>query len=191
MNNSCNCAFAKIAELLGTDALTKTAERIGFNNSGLVISNKINCSKSKLDLSGAKLLDLGWAGIGQYTTLINPCQMLTAISSIANNGIAVSPYLVSQITSPSGKVMQSGEAQQLGQYFAETVSSELNVLLRSNVKNRYGDNLFPGMEMCGKTGTAEISDNKDIKPNGLFVGYSQREDMPFSIIVIVEPIATI
>lgn len=186
LNNSCNCAFAKIAELLGNDALTKTAERIGFNNSGFVISNKINCSKSKLDLSGAKLLDLGWAGIGQYTTLINPCQMLTAISSVANNGNAVSPYLVSQISSPDGKVMLKGETQQLGQYFAETVSSELNVLLRSNVKNRYGDNLFPGMEMCGKTGTAEISDNKDTKPNGLFVGYSQREDMPFAIIVIVE-----
>ena len=137
-------------------------------------------------MSGAKLLDLGWAGIGQYTTLINPCQMLTAISSVANNGNAVSPYLVSQISSPDGKVMLKGETQQLGQYFAETVSSELNVLLRSNVKNRYGDNLFPGMEMCGKTGTAEISDNKDTKPNGLFVGYSQREDMPFAIIVIVE-----
>ena len=186
LNKSCNCAFAKIAEILGTEALTKTAERIGFNSSGLIISDKINCSKSKLDLSGAKLLDLGWAGIGQYTTLINPCQMLTAISSIANNGIAVSPYLVSQITTPNGKVILNGETQQIGQYFTETEASELNILLRSNVKNRYGDNLFSGMDMCGKTGTAEISDNSDVKPNGLFVGYSQREDMPFAIIVIVE-----
>lgn len=186
LNKSCNCAFAKIAEQLGTEALTKTAERIGFNNSGMLINDKITCSKSKLDLSQAKLLDLGWAGIGQYTTLINPCQMLTAISSIANNGVAVSPYLVSQITSPSGKVLLQNEQQQLGQYFAESVAKELNILLRSNVKNRYGDNLFPNMEMCGKTGTAEISDNKDVKPNGLFVGYSQREDMPFAIIVIAE-----
>ena len=40
--------------------------------------------------------------------------------------------------------------------------------------------------MCGKTGTAEISDDSNKKPNGLFVGYSQREDMPFAIIVVAE-----
>lgn len=186
LNKSCNCAFAKIAELLGAEALTNTAERIGFNNSGLQISEKIACSKSKIDLSQAKPLDLGWAGIGQYTTLINPCQMLTVISSVANNGVAVLPYLVSQIISPNGKVILNGETQQAGQYFAESIAKDLNILLRSNVKNRYGDNLFPNMEMCGKTGTAEISDNNDVKPNGLFVGYSQREDMPFAIIVIAE-----
>ncbi len=186
LNNSCNCAFAEITEMLGNEALTRTAERIGFNSSGLVISNKINCSKSKLDLSNAKLLDLGWAGIGQYTTLINPCQMLTAVSSIANNGVANSPYLVSQISSPNGKVLFNGETQQLGQYFTDADATKLNTLLRSNVKNRYGDNLFPDMNMCGKTGTAEISDSEDSKPNGLFVGYSQRDDMPFAIIVIVE-----
>jgi cell division protein FtsI/penicillin-binding protein 2 len=40
--------------------------------------------------------------------------------------------------------------------------------------------------MCGKTGTAEISDDEDAKPNALFVGYSQNEDMPFAIVVVVE-----
>ena len=40
--------------------------------------------------------------------------------------------------------------------------------------------------MCGKTGTAEISDDKDARPNALFVGYSQNDDTPFAIIVIVE-----
>ena len=42
------------------------------------------------------------------------------------------------------------------------------------------------MKMCGKTGTAEVSDNEGAKPNALFVGYSQLQDMPFAIIVVVE-----
>jgi cell division protein FtsI/penicillin-binding protein 2 len=42
------------------------------------------------------------------------------------------------------------------------------------------------MKMCGKTGTAEVSDNEGAKPNALFVGYSQQVDMPFAIIVVVE-----
>ena len=186
LNKSCNCAFAVIAEKLGTQALTETAERIGFNNTKTLISEKIYCEKSRINLSNAKTLDLGWAGIGQYTTLINPCQMLTIISSIANGGEAISPYLMAELISPKGKVIAMGESQVAGQYFTESVASDLNKLLRSNVKKQYGDSLFPGMEMCGKTGTAEISDDSNKKPNGLFVGYSQREDMPFAIIVVAE-----
>ena len=59
-------------------------------------------------------------------------------------------------------------------------------MLRSNVKNRYGDSYFPQMSFCGKTGTAEISNDKSVKPNTLFVGYSQLENRPFAIIVILE-----
>lgn len=186
MNNSCNCAFAEIAYELGNEKLTATAERLGFNGENLVVSDKITCTKSKLTLNDAKALDLGWAGIGQYTTLINPCQMLTITSAIANDGIAYSPYLVHKIATPDGDEISTSEPIQLGQYFSKSVSYEMQNLLRSNVINTYGDNLFPNMKMCGKTGTAEISDNDDIKPNGLFIGFSQREDMPYAIIVIVE-----
>ena len=139
LNKSCNCAFAVIAEKLGTQALTETAERIGFNNTKTLISEKIYCEKSRINLSNAKTLDLGWAGIGQYTTLINPCQMLTIISSIANGGEAISPYLMAELISPKGKVIAMGESQVAGQYFTESVASDLNKLLRSNVKNQYGD----------------------------------------------------
>jgi peptidoglycan glycosyltransferase len=112
--------------------------------------------------------------------------MLTVISSIANNGKAVNPYLVSELISPQGTVTSKGKTVELGQYFSPSVASQLNDLLRSNVRDKYSDSLFPGMQMCGKTGTAEVSDDDNIKPNGLFVGYSQRDDMPFAIIVIAE-----
>ena len=44
--------------------------------------------------------------------------------------------------------------------------------------------------MCGKTGTAEVSDDKDAKPNALFVGYSQLNSFPYAIIVVVEDTTT-
>lgn len=186
MNKSCNCAFAVIADELGKEKLTTTAERLGFNTKNLTVSDKIRCAKSKLNLIDAKALDMGWAGIGQYTTLINPCQMLTVTSAIANNGTAVSPYLVSEIKNPEGEVTFSSETEFLGEYFNPSVAQSLDNILRSDVKNQYGDSYFPNMEMCGKTGTAEISDDEDAKPNALFVGYSQNENMPFAIIVVVE-----
>lgn len=187
LNKSCNVAFALIAEELGAEKLTATATRLGFNSpERLTVSGKIKANTSKINLTDAKSLDIGWAGIGQYTTLINPCQMLTMISAIANNGTAVSPYLVEEITTPEGKVSFSAENTILGEYFTTDTAQKLDEILRSNVKNQYGDSYFPKMKMCGKTGTAEISDNPDTNPNALFVGYSQRPEMPFAIIVVVE-----
>jgi peptidoglycan glycosyltransferase len=186
MNKSCNCAFAVIADELGSEKLTATAERLGFNTKNITISDKIKCAKSKLNLSQSTALDIGWAGIGQYTTLINPCQMLTMISAVVNGGSAVSPYLVSEIENPEGDVIFSAKTQMLGEFFSPSVAQSLDNILRSNVKNQYGDSYFYGMNMCGKTGTAEISDDENAKPNALFIGYSKNEDMPFAIIVVVE-----
>lgn len=186
MNKSCNCAFAKIADELGAEKLTLTAERLGFNTKKMTVSDKISCAKSKLNLTESTALDIGWAGIGQYTTLINPCQMLTIISAIANGGVATNPYLVSEITNPEGEVVFTEKTSDLGQYFDYSVAQSLDNILRSNVKNQYGDWYFPNLNMCGKTGTAEISDDEDAKPNALFVGYSQNEETPFAIIVVVE-----
>lgn len=186
MNKSCNCAFAKISDELGNEKLTATAERLGFNTKKLMVSDKISCAKSRLDLTESSALDIGWAGIGQYTTLINPCQMLTIISAIANGGVATAPYLVSEITNPEGEVIFTEKTKDLGEIFTYSVSQSLDNILRSNVVKQYGDWYFPNLNMCGKTGTAEISDDEDAKPNALFVGYSQNEETPFAIIVVVE-----
>lgn len=187
MNKSCNVAFALIADELGAEKLTATAERLGFNRAErMTVSGKIKASTSKINLTDAAGLDIGWAGIGQYTTLINPCQMLTTISAIANGGTAVSPYLIEEITTPEGKSDFTAKTSVLGEYFTTDVAQKLDEILRSNVTNQYGDSYFPKMKMCGKTGTAEISDNEDANPNALFIGYSQLNEMPFAIVVVVE-----
>lgn len=185
-NNSCNCAFSSIATRVGAEKLTETANNAGFNVTLPKINGKISCSKSTLNLYNASELDLGWAGIGQYTTLINPCHMLTLVSAIANGGVALEPYIVSDITSPDGKTVMTYSTKEIGAYFTPTTAEKLQELMRSNVKNKYGDWRFSGLQMCGKTGTAEISDKDDAKPNALFVGFSENEDYPYSIIVVVE-----
>lgn len=190
LNKSCNCAFAQIAEELGPDKLMATTERIGFNANLNDISGKIHCTKSRIDLTESSALDIGWAGIGQYTTLINPCHMLTVVSAIANSGTAQTPYLVKKITSPNGNTLFSASTSVMAEYFTTDVAQNIDKMLRSNVKNQYGDGFFPQMSFCGKTGTAEVSNDKNTKPNALFVGYSQLDEMPFAIIVVVEDTTT-
>ena len=44
--------------------------------------------------------------------------------------------------------------------------------------------MFPGMEVCAKTGTAEVGGDK--KPTGWIVGFSSKEETPLAFAVAVE-----
>jgi peptidoglycan glycosyltransferase len=57
-------------------------------------------------------------------------------------------------------------------------------LLRNNVQNYYGDDLFPGFAVCAKSGTAEIGGDR--KPNAMFTGFVADSDYPLAFIVAVE-----
>lgn len=185
LNVSCNSFFAQVALQLGTEKLTATTDALGFNQNFTV--GKIRLAKSTFDLSAASQLDLGWAGIGQYTTLVNPCHMLMIVGAIANGGTSVQPYLVKSITNQTGKTVLEAKTEAGLQMFSASTAKKLQELLRSNVENYYGDGKFRKLEMCGKTGTAEVStDEGGDKPHAWFVGFSQREDLPYAIVVVVE-----
>lgn len=177
LNVSCNSVFAELAVELGNKKLTETVRKLGFGTS--VTVSKAETVKSTFDLSNAADIDRGWAGIGQYTTLVNPCQMLMLAGAIANNGQAIIPYVVetsSEIVDVKGKVNKNISIN-------ETTLKTIKKMLRSNVKNYYGDSKFPGLEFCGKTGSAEVSNGKS---HAWFYGFSLRDDFPYAIVVCLE-----
>lgn len=189
LNVSCNSVFSNIAVQLGTEKLTETAERLEFNTAGSV--GNIKLAKSRIQLDHATDLDLGWAGIGQYTTLVNPCHMLTIVGSIPNGGKKTAPYLIESVQTQNGRKIYTDKVQKKAseevEYFSPEIADTLKEMLRNNVKNHYGDSLFKNMEFCGKTGTAEVSsEDGGKKPHAWFVGFSQRDDFPYAIVVVAE-----
>ena len=177
LNVSCNSVFAELANEVGKDKLTKTVRELGFGKK--VTISKAKNVRSTFDVSDSTKLDLGWAGIGQYTTLVNPCQMLMFMGAIANEGKAMIPYLVeesSEMVDSKNKVNSNIKLN------AET-AEKVKKLLRSNVKNYYNDNKFPNLEMCGKTGSAEVSNGKS---HAWFVGFSVKHDFPYAVVVCLE-----
>ena len=56
--------------------------------------------------------------------------------------------------------------------------------MRNNVKNKYGDEYFPGLAVCAKTGTAEVGGDK--KPNAMLAGFVADGNYPLAFIVCVE-----
>ena len=177
LNVSCNSVFSELANEVGKDKLTETVRALGFGKN--VTISKAKTVRSTFDVSDSTKLDLGWAGIGQYTTLVNPSQMLMFMGAIANGGKAMTPYLVeesSEIVDVKSKVNSNIK-------LSEETANKIKKLLRSNVKNYYSDNKFPGLEMCGKTGSAEVSNGRS---HAWFTGFSNKKGFPYAIVVCLE-----
>ncbi len=177
LNVSCNSVFSELANEVGKDKLTETVRALGFGKN--VTISKAKTVRSTFDVSGSTKLDLGWAGIGQYTTLVNPCQMLMLMGAIANSGEAMTPYIVEE----SSEIVDSKNKVNSNINLSLETADKVKKLLRSNVKNYYSDNKFPGLEMCGKTGSAEVSNGKS---HAWFVGFSQKQNFPYAIVVCLE-----
>lgn len=178
LNVSCNSVFAYLAVKLGADNLSKTAKQLGFGSSVKV--SGAYTAKSYIDLSKTAKIDLGWAGIGQYTTLANPCHMLMLAGAIANGGQAVIPYVVETQTTLLPK---TGATVNKNITLSAETANKMKKLLRSNVENYYGDNRFPGLKMCGKTGSAEVEGKKS---HAWFYGFSADSSFPYAIVVCLE-----
>ena len=177
LNYSCNVVFGTLANEIGAEKLTQTVRNLGFGKN--VTISKADAVRSTFDVSKTTRLDLGWAGIGQYTTLVNPCQMLMLMGGIANGGKAMIPYLVED----SSELVDVKNKVNTDFVLSPETADKVKKLLRSNVENYYGDEQFPGLEMCGKTGTAEVTTGDD---HAWFVGFSQREDFPYAVVVCLE-----
>ena len=184
LSHSCNSAFAQIAEQLGPEKLQATAEQLGFNSTAAQGGKYLEFAKSTFDLSNAKKLDLGWAGIGQYTTMVNPCRYMTLLGAIANGGTSPKPYVVAKITAPTGVASYKARTEMMAPYMSAETAEKLREMLRFDVEDVYGEWRFPDLEMCGKTGTAEVGGDKE--PHAWFVGFSMREDLPLAVVVVIE-----
>lgn len=178
MNNSCNCAFAEISIELGAQKLKSYAETLGFNTQ--LYAKEIRLTKSRFEPSATSKAELGWAGIGQSTTYVNPAHFLALMGAIANGGTGYAPDRIKH----TGTVSQiMGRMTQECVKINPETAAKLRVLLRSNVEDKYGDWKFENLQMCGKTGTAQID---NAKSHSWFVGYSQREDLPLAVVCIAE-----
>ena len=89
MARSCNCAYAQIAQLIGSEKLAEYAEQFGVTKS--ISFDGITTAAGKFDLVGADKVALAWSAIGQYTDMVNPCAYMTFMGAIGAGGQAALP----------------------------------------------------------------------------------------------------
>ena len=181
LTNSCNCAYAEIAELVGRKNMQKYVARFGITDS--ITFDGVTTAKGSYDISAAAPVSFAWSCIGQYTDLINPCSYMTFMGAIAGGGSAAQPYVVKQVQS-GDKITYEARTTKTEQIMSENTAKILQDLMRNNVQNSYGAWNFPGMSVCAKSGTSQLGG--DEISNAMFSGFVTDEAYPLAFIVVVE-----
>ena len=178
---SCNCAFARIADQLGGEVLEYYAKQFGVLDP--VHFDGITTAKGNMDASGVPDVQVAWSAIGQHKDLVNPCAFLNFIGAVASGGKGISTYLVDSIQTGAVSTYEA-MPEESGRIMSAETAELLKEMMRANVETYYGDENFPGFTVCAKSGTAEVGGDK--KPNAMFTGFLTDEDYPIAFIVCIE-----
>ena len=177
---SCNCYFAQLVQKLSGRTLNRYAEKFRITDS--LHFDGITTRAGTFDIENAAESQIAWAGIGQYLDLVNPARFMTFMGVIAGGGEASEPYVVAEVR--NGGSGYTAKPVSTGRLLDRDTAENLRKLMRNNVTEIYGDWYFPGLEVCAKSGTAEVGGDK--KPNATFAGFCADEEYPLAFFVAVE-----
>lgn len=180
MTNSCNCAYAEIALELGADTMEEYVDQFELTKS--IQFDGITTEEGYFDLENATDPEIAWSGIGQHHDAVNPCRFLTFMGMIAGGGSAAEPYLVEEV-SAGGSTTYRAKTHSTGRLMTSVTAEKLQNLMRNNVIDSYGDENFPGLTVCAKSGTAEMGEGQD---NAMFAGFLLDEEYPLAFFAAVE-----
>ena len=136
---------------------------------------------------------LPWMSVG-YELSITPLQLLTFYNAVANNGMMMKPYFVSEVKR-YGSTVQTFKPTVIKQKIASDESlSQARELLEAVIELPMGTAHHwrtPQYRFAGKTGTAQLNYSKEKSKThrggyqGAFAGYFPAENPIYSCIVIV------
>jgi penicillin-binding protein 2 len=125
--------------------------------------------------TGWRAITIRSNSIGQGEVLASPLQMANLMCAIANEGHYISPHL-NKCDSMLKKIHYCKVDKQ---YFPVVFEGMWRVFEYGTARG----SKIPGIDMCGKTGTA---DNSRGKPHSVFVGFAPRVNPKIAIAVVVE-----
>jgi cell division protein FtsI/penicillin-binding protein 2 len=118
---------------------------------------------------------------------VTPIQLITAISSIANDGKMMAPHILKAYIQDG--VQYDTKPQVLGQPISAETAHTLTEMLATSLEQEASDALVEGIRVAGKTGTAEIAVNgmyTSNLTNASFVGWGPTSDPKFIVYIWLE-----
>lgn len=181
---SSNVFFGTIGMELGNAKLKATAEKFYFNKNIPVDGISVENSRFP-QLKSYEKGNIAQSAIGQSQVLATPMEMNAIASTIANDGIMMKPFLVSQVLSANGDSVRKISPQSAGTIISKNNAKTMKDFMRSVVENGTGTAAnVDGLNVCGKTGTADNAEGK--APHAWFIGFAPYDNPQVAVSVIVE-----
>jgi penicillin-binding protein 2 len=192
---SCDVFFYTVGNRLGIDAIAEYAEQCGLGRKtgidlpheaeGLVPSTRWKVRSTRQKWYAGETISVS---IGQGALTVTPLQMAYAIGGLATGGVWYTPHLVAD---PARR-----ETPRRASFNPDNVAKVIYGMYGVvNEGGTGGRARVPGIEICGKTGTAQLASNEllktlkgdaALKDNAWFVGFAPRDVPEIVVAALVE-----
>jgi peptidoglycan glycosyltransferase len=185
---SCNTTFGQLGLDVGAEALIAQAEQFGFNRDWN-FQLPLETSRIPKELDAPSTAQ---SAIGQRDVRATPLQMALVAAAIGNDGILVTPHVVTSVQDFAGRVIKQFPPAPLvlpGADSAQALppgdAAVLRDLMVGVVERGSGQRAaIPGVRVAGKTGTAETGEGR--APTVWFVGFAPAEEPRVAVAVVIE-----
>ncbi len=185
LENSDNVAMVWLADKLTSEGEYEGLKKFGFGQAPKFdlqnnVAGTLPAVKTWNDLTRATV------SFGQGVS-VSPLQMVMAYSALANKGVMMQPYLVSEVLDDKGTV-STAKPTALAQVVSEDTSRKISLMLESVVLRGHGKRAqVSGFRIGGKTGTAQVPKSEggyyDDRHIGSFAGYFPLSDPQYAMVV--------
>lgn len=119
--------------------------------------------------------------IGQGEVLATPLQIANLSATIANRGFFYTPHIVKEIAdSAIDSRFKEKRGPKIDRNYYQTIAEGMRMAVTGGTCRLAN---LPGLEVCGKTGTAQNPHGKD---HSVFMGFAPFEDPKIAVAVFVE-----
>jgi peptidoglycan glycosyltransferase len=193
LTKSVNTVYAEVGERVGKQTMKKYMERFGFDSKPQLDYPKNSMSASVVAPTPpgrpvpptSRYVDVGRMAIGQGGLEATPLQMAQVAAAVANGGKLMKPHLTDRITDRDGRTVQKISPELQSTVMKPSTAAAVRDMMVSVVENGTGTQAkIPGVQVAGKTGTAETQIGKKIN-NVWFIAFAPAQNPRVAIAVTV------
>jgi peptidoglycan glycosyltransferase len=192
LENSCNTAFAQLADELGEGKLRDQASKFGLGQTDLQIPMSVvpSCVGPIADDQCMVIPDrpaLFQSGIGQKDVRLTALENATVAATIANGGTRMRPQLVQKILAPDLDEISGYDPDEVDDAMSRDNAEELRDMMKLSEQHTGGDGKLEDGVIASKTGTAETGvDPKETPPFAWYVAFAPADNPQIAVAVVVE-----
>jgi cell division protein FtsI/penicillin-binding protein 2 len=186
LEKSLNTGAIFVSQKVGSDNFLRYVKDFGFGEkTGIELETESDGDISPLARKKVRPVEIATASFGQGIT-VTPLQMAMSFAAIANGGILMQPYIVSEINKSDG-TKQITQPKQIRRVISERASLLLTGMMVNVVENGHAKRAkINGYYIAGKTGTAQVAAKSGYSENQTihsFIGFAPSDDPRFVMLV--------